>query len=252
MSRDSLAGMESGAQLSTRQRVEQIFEGTGPFYDEIVDLATSGEDRRWKEELVGLLGRPRRVLDLACGTGILTFMIRDLFPATEVVGVDITLSLLRVAQERATTRRDSLVRFCLGAAEEVDLPDPFDAVVSCYLPKYADLPRLVSRISLALSPGGVLAMQDFVYPDSDVVRRAWHRRFEGLRSWAAAQRPEARGMFELLPDVIRESDWLTRLPLLLHVAGFEEIRVTRQTLGTSAIVFGRKPGGIGSEEDSRQ
>ena len=79
--------------MSDRSRTDIIFQvfppGTGTHYDEIVDVTTAGRDRLWKEELLGLLDQPRRVLDLACGTGILTFMLRDRFPDAEVVGVDV-------------------------------------------------------------------------------------------------------------------------------------------------------------------
>lgn len=229
---------------SGRHLVGEIFEGVALFYEEIVEMATCGEDRAWKEELLGLLHllhEPRRVLDLACGTGILTFMIRDRFPRAEVVGVDLTASLLSVAAERGWARGDGQVRFVQGAAEDVDIPGPFDAVVSCYLPKYADLARLVSLVTPLLVPGGLFAMQDFTFPSQPEVRRAWLARFEHLRGWARSRRPEAERMFELLPGVIRSSDWSTRLPRLLEEAGLEEVRVTRQTWGTSAIVFARAP-----------
>jgi demethylmenaquinone methyltransferase / 2-methoxy-6-polyprenyl-1,4-benzoquinol methylase len=218
--------------------VARIFGGTAATYDEIVDVATRGVDRRWKEDLLANVGTPRRVLDLACGTGILTFMIRDRFPEAEVVGVDVTESLLEVARERARARGDGRVTFLLSPAEDIDVPGPFDAITSCYLPKYADLPRLVPRLVDRTAPGGIIAMQDFVYPDDRGVRIVWEGHFVRMRQWAEKSRPEAVPMFDALPAVIRESRWIEELSELMAAAGLET-RVEMQSWGTFATVIGR-------------
>ena len=233
-------------------RIRSIFGGTAPFYDEIVDEATRGEDRLWKERMLSKLGRPRRVLDLACGTGILLFMIRDRFPATRVVGLDISEEYLDRARARARDRRDDGVEFVIGAAEELDVPETFDAVTSCYLPKYASLSLLVSRLGRKLERGARLVMQDFDYPERPDVRAVWEARFESLRHWARASRPEAERMMTLLPGIIREARWSRDLPELLVREGFSDVTLERLSFGTSSIVSARwKPTGPGGEPPPR-
>lgn len=222
--------------------LSKIFSGTGRSYDRIVDLATRGEDRHWKDALLAeVAGSPRRVLDLACGTGILAFLISDRFPSAEVVGVDISEPYLAIARGRALQRGDDRVRFLLCAAEELDTPGPFDLVTSCYLPKYADLPRLIPGLAAMLPPGGLLVMQDFTYPAHPAVRGVWQRHFARMKEWARLECPEAQGMFETLPEVIRLSRWVEELPAILAACDLVDVRVERQSWGTSAIVSGKKP-----------
>jgi demethylmenaquinone methyltransferase/2-methoxy-6-polyprenyl-1,4-benzoquinol methylase len=228
--------------MEARDRlVERIFRGTEASYDDIVEDATSGEDRKWKEALLAELGTPRRVLDLACGTGILTFLIRERFPEADVVGVDMTGPYLEVARRRARERGDSKVTFVHSAAEAADTPGPFDAIVSCYVPKYADLPRLVPKLVAKLAPGGVLAMQDFAYPTHAAVVGVWNERFDRLRAWAAERHPAAKTMFDELPEIIRASRWIEELSDLLQASGLET-SVAHQTWGISALVVGRQAG----------
>lgn len=217
-------------------RILTVFGGTAPFYEEIVEEATQGADRLWKERMLAKLGRPRRVLDLACGTGLLLFMIRDRLPATRVVGLDISEEFLDRARARARERQDDGVELVHGAAEELDVPDAFDAVTSCYLPKYANLPVLVSRLGRKLERGARLVMQDFDYPEHAQVRAVWEARFEALRRWARASRPEAERMMTLLPGIIRESRWSRELPELLVKEGFSDVTLERLSFGTSTIV----------------
>ncbi len=225
---------------SQSELITRIFGGTGPSYDEIVEVTTAGRDRQWKEALLDLLDRPRRVLDLACGTGILTFMLRDRFPEVEVVGVDMTEEYLEVARRRASEREDSRVRFLLSPAEEAPLSGRFDAIVSCYLPKFADLGRLIPRLAERLEGGGLLAMQDFVHPEDPIVARAWRWGFKQQLKWVRRNLPEAVEMFERLPELIRESRWVGEMTELMREHGLRE--VTRRDLnnGQLAMVWGRK------------
>lgn len=227
-----------------RETVARIFDSTGEAYDEIVDRATAGEDLRWKLRMLELLDAPRRVLDLACGTGILTGLLLDRFPDCRVVGVDVTEEYLAVARRRAAERADGRVELLLGRAEDVPWGDwRFDAVVSCYLPKYADRPRLVAALALALEPGGALLLHDFTLPSSPTVRKVWERRWTGLREEAARRLPGAVSMMELTPRVVAREPWVDDLLALLPAAGFEEVDVERHSMGTAAIVTARRARG---------
>lgn len=230
--------MTDGAE--TEFVLEVFAPGTGQSYDRIVEVTTGGRDREWKEEILGRLGSPRRVLDLACGTGILTFMIRDRFPDAEVVGVDLNPEYLDVARRRSVERGDTRVGWLLGRAEEVELDGEFDVVTSCYLPKYADLPRLVPRLVDRLAPGGLLIMHDFVCPEDPVVRRAWRWGFTQGLDWARRNLPEAVRMFEILPGLIETSRWLEDLTSLLDRYGLEEVGTLKMSHDQVAFVWGRK------------
>ncbi len=227
-----------------RETVARIFDSTGEAYDGIVDRATAGEDFRWKCRMLELLPPPRRVLDLACGTGILTGLILERFPACRVVGVDVTEEYLAVSRRRASERADGRVELLLGRAEDAPWGDrTFDAAVSCYLPKYADRPRLVAALGRALEPGGTLLLHDFTLPSSPAVRQVWERRWAGLRDEAARHLPGAVAMMELAPRVVAEEPWVDDLLALLPVAGFEEVGVERLSMGTAAIVKARRASG---------
>lgn len=224
-----------------RETVARIFDSTGEAYDEIVDRATAGEDFRWKCRMLELLPSPRRVLDLACGTGILTRLLLERFPACRVVGVDVTEEYLAVSRRRAAARADGRVELLLGRAEDAPWgARTFDAVVSCYLPKYADRPRLVAALAGALEPGGTLLLHDFTLPSSAPVRQVWEKRWAGLRDEAARHLPGAVAMMELAPRVVADEPWVDDLLDLLPRQGFEEVGVERLSMGTAAIVKARR------------
>ncbi len=224
------------------ERIYRIFgPGTGGHYDDIVERTLGPMDRVWKERVVEKLENPGRIADLACGTGILTFLLRQRFPDCEVVGVDMNAEYLEVARRRALDRGDTSVRFIEGRAEDAAIPGDFDAIVTCYLPKYADLDLLIPRLERRLRPGGVIVFHDFYWPSDRFVEQYLESRFEDLVEWARRELPEAVGMFEDLPGVIRESRWLDQSRETFERLGLTDVDCEFLDLEQAAIVWGRKP-----------
>ena len=98
----------------------------------------------------------QRVLDVACGTGILT---REIAPrigsAGRVVGVDPSPGMVAVAKRLAPT-----IEWREGVAESLPFPDQsFDAVVSQFgLMFFTDRRQALREMLRVLTPGGRLAV----------------------------------------------------------------------------------------------
>ena len=102
------------------------------------------------------IGSGDRVLDVACGTGVLT---REVASRTggggSVVGLDVNSGMLTVAREHA-----SAIAWREGAAESLPFPDgAFDAVVSQFgLMFFQDRRAAIREMLRVLRPGGRLAI----------------------------------------------------------------------------------------------
>ena len=77
-----------------------FFNDTSNLYDRIVNYTTFGKDSFWKHKILEQLYAEKTVLDLACGTGILTKQIAEKLPYAEIIGVDITKDYLEKAKEK--------------------------------------------------------------------------------------------------------------------------------------------------------
>jgi len=73
----------------------------------------------------GLLERirvkPRRIIDLGCGTGSMTLMLKQAFPQAEVIGLDLSPYMLVRAEDKAKTS-GLATQWLHGNAEETKLP----------------------------------------------------------------------------------------------------------------------------------
>jgi demethylmenaquinone methyltransferase/2-methoxy-6-polyprenyl-1,4-benzoquinol methylase len=232
------------ANLSKLETVQRFFSGTGFSYDQVALLCTLGFDRLWKRKIIDKIPRrPRRIIDQASGTGILTFEIARRFPDCEVIGVELRDEYLSIAKEKARGLRIGNVRFILGRAEDVVPDGAFDCITSSYLAKYADLKTLLAQAGRMLRPGGLIIMHDFTYPPHSLFRSGWQTYLAILRLLGTKIYPEWRTAFYELPGFLRETRWLTESIALLTEQGFRNLEVETLTFGTSAIVTARKTAG---------
>jgi trans-aconitate 2-methyltransferase len=101
------------------------------------------------------LEAPRLVYDLGCGTGTVTRILAERWPAATVIGVDDSSDMLERAQGGASNPR--WLRQDIAAWKPLAIPDLiYSNAALHWLPDHS---QLLSRLAGYLAPGGVLAVQ---------------------------------------------------------------------------------------------
>ena len=130
------------------------------------DRAASTYEKSWQKQLepaqtrlleMATLARGERVLDLACGTGLVTFRAADAVGTTgSVIGTDISEGMIEQCGTAARERGIANVSFQRAAAEQLDFPEgSFDAVLCglgmMYVTDFTGAIREMFRVT---RPGG--------------------------------------------------------------------------------------------------
>lgn len=168
-----------------------FFDAWSHFYD--LGIVQRAVYRPEQDAVLAILQaeRPRRVLDVGCGTGQLTARVRATLPLAEVVGCDFSAGMLARARGR-----DGSVAWVQADASRLPFADTrFDAVVSTeafhWFPDQRHALRELARVTrpggcvvltlvrppLALvsrvaEAGGRLVGQPFRFPDRAELARA--------------------------------------------------------------------------------
>jgi demethylmenaquinone methyltransferase / 2-methoxy-6-polyprenyl-1,4-benzoquinol methylase len=201
-------------------------------YDLILRLATFGQDIAWKHEIIRAVANRSQILELACGTGILSSMLAE--RGKSVTGIDLTFEYL------LTLKRKLKAPIAQGTAEVLPYRDEsFDAMVSSYLAKYVDVQKVVDECWRVLRPGGIVVFHDFTYPRG-LICNLWHIYFELLRLAGRFVIPW-KVVFGQLDDVIKKSDWVNQTISALKNDKFQNVNCRCYTAGTSAMVSAQKP-----------
>ena len=161
-----------------------VFSEIAPRYHFITRVLSFGRDAAWKRTLVSLLPSHESpvCLDLACGTGDITFLLADRYPRGRVTGLDITEPMLQIARQRNTRANVSFANQDMGSLEIVS--ESVDIVTGGYALRNApDLGTTIDEISRVLKPGSVAAFLDFSKPGANIPQKM---EYWGLKMWTGS------------------------------------------------------------------
>ncbi len=149
------------------------FRWLTPLYDPL--LKWGMREEKFKGQLVEYAqpGAGQRVLDLGCGTGTLTLMLKRAYPAAHITGIDGDPEVLAIAKAKSQ-QANTDITWDEGLA--FDLPyasQSFDVVVSSLMIHHlvaADKVRAFRELLRVLLPRGRLHVLDFGPPFSRLTR----------------------------------------------------------------------------------
>lgn len=235
--------IRDGIQTPDRKRDYnwRLFTRVAPKYDFATRALSLGRDRAWKRRLLAALP-PRtapRCLDLACGTGDVTFLLAEKYPGGEIVGVDLTPFMLEIARERS---QHAHVRFQQEDMCRMNLPDAWaDMVTGSYALRNApDLGKALREIRRVLKPRGVAAFLDFSKPSGSMrqqielaVLRAWG----SLWGWVLHGDP---AVYAYIAESLEQFPDRAAFRRQLQANGFQVVRAESFYFGTLECVVVKK------------
>jgi len=252
-----------------RKRVRQMFAAIAPSYDLNNRLHSLWQDQRWRRKAVKLASiRPDDVVvDVACGTGDLTFAFanaieherytqKDIRPdIAQVLGVDFTFEMLPLArQKRSITssrthraglesaRTGEVVQFLNGDAQSLPLPDQSADVVSIAfgIRNVQDPAKALREFRRILRPGGRAIILEFSLPTNPLLRGMYNFYFRQIlprtATWISGDKT---GAYKYLPQSVNTFIGRAQMMSVMRDAGFVQVEQHPMTFGVCICYRGR-------------
>lgn len=141
---------------------KKLFSFISSKYNLATQLLSFAQDQKWKKELIRLLppiDQPN-CLDIACGTGDITFKISKKYKDAQICGLDITQAMIDQAIKINNQSNISFV--CQNMSNTQFDNNSFDIVTGSYaLRNSPDLKSTLLEINRILKKNGTLAILDF-------------------------------------------------------------------------------------------
>src|SRR4026209_782373 len=219
-------------------RVRQMFGAIARRYDLANHTLSCGTDFYWRKCAANMVAswRPRKIVDLATGTGDLALAVQKKLPHAEVTGVDFLPEMLELA------RRKGVRRVVLADAMKLPFGDAsFDCVTIAFgLRNLENCSAALSEMWRVLNAKGHLLVLEFSLPTTPILRAAYrfylHRCLPLLGSFLT----QKKSAYDDLGDSIEEFPSGNAMCELMRGTGYISPSFERLTGGIVTIYTAAK------------
>ena len=226
-------------------QVEQMFDNIAHAYDTLNHTLSLGIDRSWRRKAIAWLRpfRPRRIMDVATGTGDFAILAcRELQPM-ELVGTDISEGMMNVGREKV--KKEGLADKISFAREDCTClsfaDNSFDAVTVAFgIRNFEDLDKGLSEMCRVLRPGGHLAILELTSPDRFPMKQLFAVYAKVVIPLLGKLISKDSSAYHYLPDTIKVFPQGEIMKTVIAKAGFSEVNFSRLTFGICTLYTATK------------
>jgi demethylmenaquinone methyltransferase/2-methoxy-6-polyprenyl-1,4-benzoquinol methylase len=231
---------------SKKQQVAEMFDNIAHRYDFLNHFLSLGIDKSWRRKAIHELKalRPRKILDIATGTGDLALAAMKLNP-TEIVGIDISEEMLTFGRQKIEKAgAANIIRFEKGDSEQIHYPNgTFDAAMVAFgVRNFENLQKGLNEIARVLAPGAKVVILEFSQPQNPFIKVIYHFYFFRIVPFFGKLFSNDNRAYTYLPESV--DAFPDKAQFLQHLAnaGFTELKSRQLTFGIASIYSGKKTG----------
>ena len=213
--------------------VRTAFAGIASRYVLANHVLSLGIDVWWRRLTARLVAeqKPRRILDLATGSGDLAQAIRQACPDVHILGADFSVPMMREAQHRNFHQ--------LIAADGMELPfhdASFDVLTVAFgLRNMASWPGALKEMRRVLTAQGHLFVLDFSLPTLPLIRPAYLFYLKHVMPRIAGWITGQRASYEYLCNSVERFPSGRDMESLILSCGFNSVQTHRLNLGIASL-----------------
>lgn len=152
--------------LNKKQQVADMFNSIAYRYDFMNRFLTAGIDIGWRKKAIRQLTAlaPKKILDVATGTGDVAIMTHRMLQPEKIIGIDISEGMLELGRKKLETLQlTGKIELKTGDSEGIGFEDnTFDAVTVAFgVRNFQHLEKGMKEMHRVLRPGGKLVVLEF-------------------------------------------------------------------------------------------
>ncbi len=225
--------------------VHGVFTNVASNYDVMNDVMSVGIHRLWKEAMMDWLApRPgQRLLDVAGGTGDISFRFLKRAKGSEAVVLDMTESMLVEGRKRAeAAAMSSHLNWVTGDAMALPFEDnAFDVyTISFGIRNVTRIPDALSEAYRVLRPGGRLMVLEFSQLPNEGMQKLYDLYSFNVIPRMGKLIANDQESYQYLVESIRNFPDQETFANMISAAGFGQVKYRNLSLGIAALHSGWK------------
>lgn len=227
-----------------RDKIRTMFDSIAPKYDLLNHVLSMGIDKGWRKKVVKIVSSvsPKKVLDVATGTGDLAIAIAKSSDGISITAVDLSPNMLECAKDKISKMKlSSDISLKVGDALNLSFEEgAFDVVtISFGVRNFEDLQKGLSELLRVLKSGGVLLVLEFSKPKG-VLSKPYIFYLKNILPLIGRCISKNRYAYTYLPDSVMEFPCGEHFLSILKDVGFGEVSHKPLSMGIATIYTAKK------------
>jgi len=229
---------------SKKKQVEDMFDDIAPRYDRLNRILSFRIDTLWRTKVRKLLAphQPKKILDIATGTGDLAIELAKLKPE-EIVGLDLSAEMLDHGIKKIKQKElQSTIKMVKGDSEALPFAnESFDAVTVAFgVRNFENLNQGLSEIFRVLRPSKQLVILEFSKVKTFPFKQLYHIYSRYVIPTIATFLKSSKAAYTYLPNSVAVFPEGEEMCLILKKNGFKSVECKKLTFGVASIYYCEK------------
>ena len=225
-------------------QVQAMFNDIAGRYDLLNHLLSLGIDKGWRKKLVKLMAqdKPKRILDLATGTGDLAIAAARIKPEN-ITGTDIAEEMLAIGQEKVNKLGlGHIITLLKADSENLPFADAeFDsAMVAFGVRNYENLPKGLAEMCRVLKPGSRAFILEFSKPQKFPVKQMFGFYSRFILPSVGRLVSKNSTAYTYLPESVAAFPQDDHFIEIMKKAGFSQAEFISLSFGITNLYIGKK------------
>lgn len=226
------------------EQIEEMFNNIAPEYDKFNYIASLTIDKIWRKRAISSLKpfAPRKVLDIATGTGDLAILINKILKPETVIGCDISEGMMSVARKKCDKRGITNIQFEKEDCTALSYPDnSFDAITSSFgIRNFQELDKALNEMYRVLHKDGHLVLLELSTPIRFPMKQLFPIYARYIMPLLGRLFSKDTKAYRYLPDSIASFPQGEELDNAIRKAGFSKTKFRRLTGGVCTLYIATK------------
>ena len=225
--------------------VEEMFDNIAPTYDTLNHRLSWDIDKGWRKKAIKRLlpYAPKKMLDIATGTGDFAILAAQMLHPEQLVGADISEGMMEIGRQKVKRMGlDKVISFekqdCLHQGYE---DETFDAVTAAFgIRNFQNLDQGLSEMCRVLKKGGHLCIVELTTPVSFPMKQLFRIYSGTVLPIYGKLISKDQSAYDYLNKTIAAFPQGEVMMEVLMKAGFEKAEFKRLTFGICTLYFATK------------
>jgi demethylmenaquinone methyltransferase/2-methoxy-6-polyprenyl-1,4-benzoquinol methylase len=232
-------------QVTKKEQVADMFNNISKTYDFLNHFMSLGIDIIWRKIAINELKatQPKRILDVATGTGDFAFEALKILKPEKIIGVDISAGMLDIAKQKIAKRNlGNKFEVRLGDSEKLPFEaNEFDALTVAYgVRNFENLEIGLADMLRVLKPGGKTVVLEFSKPKGFPIKQLYNFYFNYITPGIGKLFSKDARAYSYLPESVAAFPDGKDFVALMDKVGFKNTKNRPLAFGICSIYTGVK------------